>query len=126
MFTYLKFLRHTKIPPISCLINYEKNRKSYLNYFSSIFEILCRKKGYMVRYHNNFIFKDAGIHFVLVSQSLFCILLEKLIPLDLTKTLPNNDCVELGRLCHCTGLIKNVKFLAEDSYVRAKVSNIYK
>lgn len=127
MFTYLKFLRHTKIPPISCLlINYEKNRKSYLNYFSSIFEILCRKKGYMVRYHNNFIFKDAGIHFVLVSQSLFCILLEKLIPSDLTKTFPNNDCVELGRLCHCTGLIKNVKFLAEDAYVRAKVSNIYK
>ena len=48
----------------------------------------------MVRYHNNFIFKDAGIHFVLVLQGLFCILLEKLIPLDLTKTFPNNDCVE--------------------------------
>lgn len=80
----------------------------------------------MVRYHNIFTFKDAGIHLVLVSQGLFCILLEKLIPLDLTKTFPNNDCVGLGRLCHCAGLIKNVNFLAEDAYVRAKVSNIFK
>ena len=78
----------------------------------------------MVRYHNNFIFKDAGIHFVLVLQGLFCILLEKLIPLDLTKTFPNNDCVEQALPLYW--LIKNVKFLAEDAYVRAKVSNIYK